>query len=338
MTAGFSRRQALKLGASALAAAAVVGPTAALAQQTVIRIGHVLAPTHQFQLGLELAAKAAEAATSGRVKIEVFPSSQLGTERDMNVAIRTGGIEGTLASPGGASVHLKELAILDAPYLFRDNAHWQAVVDGPIGEDWKKRIAEQSGVHIIGWFHRGTRHVLSRAAAYTTIADIHGQKVRVADLPPYPQVFQALGAIPTPIAFAEMYQALESGIVDGADAPLDTMLSQKLFEVSKFVNLIGWSFAAPGPILLSGSAWDALSPEDQTALVAAIKQGSQFVTDAFTNGEEDVKSKLVAAGMTLSTPTDLPAWEAAAASAIPALAESWGGDLGLYDKIRSVQG
>jgi tripartite ATP-independent transporter DctP family solute receptor len=338
MTAGFTRRQALKLGASALAAAAVVGPTAALAQQTVIRIGHVLAPTHQFQLGLELAAKAAEAATSGRVKIEVFPSSQLGTERDMNVAIRTGGIEATLASPGGASVHLKELAILDAPYLFRDNAHWQAVVDGPIGEDWKTRIAEQSGVHIIGWFHRGTRHVLSRAAAYATIADIHGQKVRVADLPPYPQVFQALGAIPTPIAFAEMYQALESGIVDGADAPLDTMLSQKLFEVSKFVNLIGWSFAAPGPILLSGSAWASLSPEDQTALVAAIKQGSQFVTDAFTNGEEDVKAKLVAAGMTLSTPTDLPAWEAAAASAIPALAESWGGDLALYDKIRSVQG
>lgn len=338
MTAGFTRRQALKLGASALAAAAVVGPTAALAQQSVIRIGHVLAPTHQFQLGLELAAKAAEAATSGRVKIEVFPSSQLGTERDMNVAIRTGGIEGTLASPGGASVHLKELAILDAPYLFRDNAHWQAVVDGPIGEDWKTRIAEQSGVHIIGWFHRGTRHVLSRAAAYTTIADIQGQKVRVADLPPYPQVFQALGAIPTPIAFAEMYQALESGIVDGADAPLDTMLSQKLFEVSKFVNLIGWSFAAPGPILLSDSAWSALSPEDQTALVAAIKEGSQFVTDAFTNGEEDVKSKLVAAGMTLSTPTDLPAWEAAAASAIPALAESWGGDPALYDKIRSVQG
>jgi TRAP-type C4-dicarboxylate transport system substrate-binding protein len=235
-------------------------------------------------------------------------------------------------------VHLKELAILDAPYLFRDNAHWQAVVDGPIGEAWKNRIVEQSGVRIIGWFHRGTRHVLSRAAAYNTIADIQGQKVRVADLPPYPQVFQAFGAIPTPIAFAEMYQALESGIVDGADAPLDTMLSQKLFEVSRFVNLIAWSFAAPGPILLADAAWSSLSAEDQAALVAAIQQGSQFVTDAFTNGEEDVKAKLIEAGMTLSTPTDLPAWEAAAAKAIPGLAESWGGDLALYDKIRSVQG
>lgn len=338
MTNALSRREALKLGASAIAISAIGLPTAALAQQTVLRIGHVLAPTHQFQLGLELAGKSVEAATAGRVKIEVFPSSQLGTERDMNVAIRTGGIEGTLASPGGASVHLKELAILDAPYLFRDNAHWQAVVDGPIGEEWKKKIVEQSGVHIVGWFHRGTRHVLSRAAAYNTIADIQGQKVRVADLPPYPQVFQAFGAIPTPIAFAEMYQALESGIVDGADAPLDTMLSQKLFEVSKFVNLIAWSFAAPGPILVSDAAWSALGAEDQAALVAAIRQGSQFVTDAFTNGEEEVKNKLIEAGMTLSTPTDLPAWQAAAAKAIPGLAESWGGDLALYDKIRSVQG
>ena len=337
MNTRFSRRQVLAYGSSALAAGAVMGPSLAFAQQSTIRIGHVLAPTHQFQLGLELAAKSVAAATGDRVKIEVFPSSQLGTERDMNVAIRTGGIEGTLASPGGASVHLKELAILDAPYLFRDNAHWQAVVEGPIGQDWQKRIVEQSGVHIIGWFHRGTRHVLSRNAAYNTIADIQGQKVRVADLPPYPQVFEAFGAIPTPIAFAEMYQALESGIVDGADAPLDTMLSQKLYEVAKFVNLIAWSFAAPGPILLADSAWQSLSADDQTALVAAIKEGSNLVTEAFTNGEADVKKQLTEAGMTLSTPTDLPAWEAAAAKAIPTLAASWGGDVSLYDKIRNVQ-
>lgn len=337
MSYKLSRRQALQFGASALAASAVMTPLRAFAQQTTLRIGHVLAPTHQFQHGLELAAKSAAAATSGRVNIEVFPSAQLGSERDMNVAVRTGGIEGLLASPGGASVHLKELAILDAPYLFRDNAHWQAVVDGPIGEDWKRRIVEQSGVHIIGWFHRGTRHVISRTAPYATIADIHNQKIRVADLPPYPQVFQGFGAIPTPIAFSEMYQALESGVVDGADAPLDTMLSQKLFEVTKFVNLIAWSFAAPGPILLSDMAWKQLSADDQAALVAAVKEGSALVTEAFTAGEEDVKRQLIANGMTLQTPTDLPAWEEAAAKAIPAIADSWGGDVSLYQKIRDYK-
>lgn len=337
MSQKFSRRQALQLGASALAASAMMAPGRAFAQQTILRIGHVLAPAHQFHLGLELAAKSAAAATSDRIKMEIFPSSQLGTERDMNVAIRTGGVDGLLASPGGASVHLKELAILDAPYLFRDNAHWQSVVDGPIGEDWKKKIVEQSGVHIVGWFHRGTRHVISRAAPYENLAAIQGQKIRVADLPPYPQVFQGFGAIPTPIAFAEMYQALESGIVDGADVPLDTILSQKLFEVSKFVNLIAWSFAAPGPILLSDAAWSQLSAEDQGALVAAIKEGTAFVTDAFTSGEAAVKEQLVAAGMTLSTPTDLPAWEAAAAAAIPTLADSWGGDVELYARIRDLK-
>jgi len=332
-----TRREALALGASAFAASSLLMSTRAFAQATTLRVGHVLAPTHQFHLGFELAAKSIATATSDRVTLEIFPSSQLGTERDMNVAIRTGGIDMLLGSPGGASVHLKELAILDAPYLFRDNAHWEAVVYGEIGEDWNERILEQSGVRIVGWFHRGTRHVISRTKPYETLAAMQGEKIRVADLPPYPQVFQGFGAVPTPIAFAEMYQALESGIVDGADVPLDTILSQKLFEVSKFVNLIAWSFAAPGPILIAESSWSQLSAEDQTALVAGIREGSAFVTDAFTAGEEDVKTQLTGLGMTLQTPTDLDAWKEAAAKAIPALAESWGGDAALYERIRDIQ-
>ena len=336
MVPSMTRRETLALGASAFAFA-ISSSTRVFAQETTLRAGHVLAPTHQFHLGLELAAKNLGEKTSGRVKMEVFPSSQLGTERDMNVAIRTGGVDMLLASPGGASVHLKELAILDAPYLFRDNAHWESVVYGPIGEEWKKKIAEQSKVHIVGWFHRGTRHVISRTTPYETLGAMAGQKIRVADLPPYPQVFQGFGAIPTPIAFSEMYSALESGIVDGADAPLDTILSQKLFEVSKFVNLIAWSFAAPGPILIGDAAWSQLSTVDQSALEAAIRDGSKLVTDAFTGGEENVKKQLAEAGMTLVTPTDLDAWREAAAKAIPTLADTWGGDVELYSRIRDAQ-
>lgn len=337
MTNNLTRRQALALAASALATSSLMMSTRAFAQATKLRVGHVLAPTHQFHLGFELAAKSIAAATANRVELEIFPSSQLGTERDMNVAIRTGGIDMLLASPGGASVHLKELAILDAPYLFRDNAHWESVVYGEIGEDWNKRMLEATGVRIIGWFHRGTRHVISRTKPYETLASMQGEKIRVADLPPYPQVFQGFGAVPTPIAFAEMYQALESGIVDGADVPLDTILSQKLFEVSKFVNLIAWSFAAPGPILIADSSWSQLSAEDQAALVAGIKEGSDYVTDAFTAGEEDVKTQLTGLGMTLQTPTDLDTWKAAAAKAIPVLADSWGGDAALYERIRDFR-
>ncbi len=328
-----SRRRVLALGAAALAAPALIGTRKAYAQ-TVLRCGHVLGPTHQFQAGLELAAERIAETSDGRVKMEVFPAAQLGSERDMNVAIRTGGIDMTLASPGGASVHLKELAILDAPYLFRDNAHWQGVVNGEIGQDWQRRILETSGVRIAGWFHRGTRHVISKAKPYDSLAAIAGQKVRVADLPPYPQVFQAFGAVPTPIPFAEMYQALESGVVEGADAPLDTILAQKLHEVATYVNLIAWSFGAPGPILIADASWQQLSEEDQAGLVAALAEASDLVTDRFTNDEEAVKAKLTEAGMTFVTPTDLEAWKAAAAAAVPALASTWGGDVDLYNRIR----
>lgn len=335
MTSRISRR-GLLMAAGAAGAAGIVAPSVLRAQEKVLRCGHVLAPTHQFHQGLELAAKEVAATTGGRVKMQVFPSSQLGTERDMNIAIRTGGVDMVLASPGGASVHLKELAVIDAPFLFKDNPHWQRVVYGPIGEGWRTKVADASKVRIAGWFHRGTRHVISRNAPYATLAAMKGQKVRVADLPPYPQVFRALGAVPTPIAFAEMYQALQSGVVDGADAPLDTILSQKLFEVSKYANLVAWSFAAPGPILISDPAWQGLQDGDRKALEAALRKASDFVTAAFTDGEESVKKQLVEKGMILVVPTDPDAWREAAAKSIPELASTWGGDAGLYDRIRSA--
>ena len=330
-----SRRGLLVLGAAAVGAPTLLFPPAGAQSAQTLRIGHVLAPSHQFHQGLELAAKKLAEDTGGRLKLQVFPSSQLGTERDMNIAIRTGAVDMLLASPGGASVHLKELAVLEAPYLFRDNAHWQAVVNGPIGEEWKKKIQATSKVHIVGWFHRGTRHVISKAKPYETIQAMARQKIRVADLPPYPQVFRAFGAVPTPIAFAEMYSALQSGIVDGADVPLDTIASQKLHEVSKYVNLIAWSFAAPGPILMSDAAFSQAGADGQKALQAAIAAGSDFVTNAFTAGDEAAKKQLVANGMVLNTPTDLPAWRAAAEKAIPELSATWGGDMAVYQRIRA---
>ena len=298
-----SRRHLLQAGgAAAMTGSGFLVSGQAHAQSQTLRLGHVLAPAHPFHQGLELAAKKLAEASNGRFKLQVFPSSQLGTERDMHIAIRTGGVDMLLGSPGGASVHVKELAILDAPYLFRNNAHWQSVVYGPVGEEWQRKAVANAKVHIMGWFHRGTRHVISRTKSYDTLGAMANQKIRVADLPPYPQVFRALGAVPTPIA--------------------------------KYINLVSWSFAAPGPILLSDAASAQLGTDGQRLLAAALREGSAFVTDAFTNGEEAMKKQAVSQGMVLNTPTDLPAWRAAGAKAIPDLASTWGGDVALYARIR----
>jgi TRAP-type transport system periplasmic protein len=325
------------LALGALAAMAVASTAAPALSQTVLKLGHVLAPTHQFHQGMELAAKAVAERTQGRVRIQVFPSSQLGTERDMHVAVRTGSVDMLLASPGGASVHLKEVAVLDAPFLFRDDPHWKAVVYGPMGEDWAQKMAKASGVQIVGWFHRGTRHVISKDKPYDTIGAMRNQKIRVADLPPYPQVFRALGAVPTPIAFAEMYSALQAGVVDGADVPLDTIQSQKLYEVSKYANLIAWSYAAPGLIVMSDQAFQKVSAEDRQVLKVALREGSDFIADAFVKGEEQVKKDIQKAGMTLVEPKDPAAWRQAAEKAIPELASTWGGDVALYNRIRDYK-
>jgi TRAP-type transport system periplasmic protein len=331
--ATLDRRQfALGTGGALLVAA--TGARAA----TTLKIGHVLAANHPFQKGLEKAAAELDRRTNGRVQLQIFPSSQLGSERDMHVAVRGGSVDMVLASPGGASVHLKELAVIDAPYLFRDDAHWRAVVYGPMGQDWEKKIVDASGVHIVGWFHRGTRHVVSKTKPFNTLADIKGQKIRVADFPPFPQVFKALGAVPTPIAFNEMYSALQSGIVEGADSPLDTILSMKLYETAKYVNLISWSYAAPGVIVMSDQAYKSLSEEDRKALVDSLRIGTDAIAEMFISGDEDTKKQLTANGMQIIIPTDLDAWrKAAAEQAIPDLARAWGGDVGLYARIRDYK-
>lgn len=316
------------------AVAAMSFSASANAQETTLKLGHVLAPSHQFHLGMELAADRLAESTDGRIKLEVFPSSQLGTERDMHVSIRTGGVDMLLASPGGASVHLPELAVLDAPYLFENDEHWQAVVYGEVGSEWEEMVVDSSGVHIVGWFPRGTRHVVTKGLPLNTLADIQNVKIRVADIPPYPQVFQAFGATPTPVAFAEMYSALQAGVVDGADIPLDTVLAQKLFEVSDHVNLIAWSYAAPGPILMSSGAYSNLSEDDQEHLREALREGTEFIARAFKDSEADVTAQLKEEGMTFVTPSDPEAWRDAAAAAIPDLADIWGGDADLYMRIR----
>lgn len=324
------------LFAGAVLAALSFGGSA-VAQDVTLKLGHVLAPSHQFHEGMLLAAEKLTELTDGRIALEVFPSSQLGTERDMHVSIRTGGVDMMLASPGGASVHLPELAVLDAPYLFESDPHWKAVVYGDVGAEWEGKIVSSSGVHIAGWFPRGTRHVVSKGIPLNTIDDIQNVKIRVADIAPYPQVFQAFGATPTPVAFAEMYSALQTGVVDGADAPLDTILAQKLHEVSDHVNLIAWSFAAPGPILMSSNAHAQLSEEDRAHLDEALKVGTDFITEAFAESQNAVTEELKEKGMTFVEPSDIGAWREAAASALPTLAELWGGDEALYIRIRDTQ-
>ncbi|MBL8838818.1 MAG: TRAP transporter substrate-binding protein [Alphaproteobacteria bacterium] len=334
-----SRRDVIRsgaLGAAVLAAPALFSRQAHAVE--TFKLGHVLAPTHQFHTGMELAARKLAETTDGRLRMEVYPSSQLGTERDMHVAVRTGAVDMLLASPGGASVHVREVAVLDAPYLFRDEEHWRKVVYGDVGRRWEQQAQTQANVLIVGWFPRGKRHVISRTRAYNTIAEIRGQKIRVADLPLYPTVFRAFGAVPTPIAFAEMYSALESGVVDGADAPLDSIPAMRLNEVARFLTLIEWSNAAPGPVLMSAAAWARVPAADRDRFKAAIREGTEMIARVFVEQEEQLKRDLAQRGMTVVTPTDMPAWrQAAAERAIPDLARVWGGDANLYGSIVNVR-
>jgi tripartite ATP-independent transporter DctP family solute receptor len=305
----------------------------------VFKLGHALAPTHPFHLGMTRTAEVIAERTKGAVKIEVFPSSQLGTDRDRIASIKTGGHDMDLQAPGGASVLLPELGVIDAPYLFRDDAHWRAVVKSSIVREWNERLVKEQGVRIVGWFFKGIRHVTTRNRPVNTINDIRGMKIRVADFPPFPQVYRAFGATPTPIAFAEMYQALATGTVDGADIPSESMLHQKLSEVSRYLNLIAWSYAAPGVVLVNERKYQIFLSADQKRIMAeAVEEGTELIFRLMRDGEADTLKKIEATGVRLVKPTDLPEWRKRALEvAVPELARTWGGDASLYSRLSAIK-
>ena len=283
----------LKVVASALAAMAVVGlSNTALAQESM-KISISIAQNSHQGIGIDTLAKEVEKRTGGRIKIQSFYSGSLGGERESIEAVQLGTQELTLTSTGPIPNFVPEARILDIPFLFRDKAHAQAVLDGPIGQDMLTKF-DSKGFKALAWAENGVRHMTNSKRAVNAPEDLKGLKMRTMENPVHVAAYKGFGIVPTPMAFPEVFTALQQGTVDGQENPLSVIMAAKFDQVQKYLTLTGHVYS-PAIFLMNKAAFDKLSAADKTAFLEAAKAGAKAnrarVAEDDTKGVAELRSK-----------------------------------------------
>jgi tripartite ATP-independent transporter DctP family solute receptor len=208
------------------------------AQQITLRMGHDQPVGSMYDEGHKMLKKLVEERSKGRIKADVFPAAQLGSEVAMVEGLRLGSIDVICANAPNAAAFIPELGLFSVAYLFKDIAHFDRVVNDPA---FAKRIDEiiaskNIGIKRIGFYAAGVRNIYSRKGSVAGPEDLKGVKIRVQNNPIEVKVWRAFGAIPTPMNFGEVYQALQSGVLDAAENGLAVIESNKHYEAAKFIT------------------------------------------------------------------------------------------------------
>ena len=218
---------ALTAVAGTLLALLIVAPAVA---QTTLKMNISVSQNSHYGAAVDAFAREVEKRTDGRYKVQNFYSGALGAERESVEALQLGTLDLTMTSTGPIPNFVPEVAILDIPFLFRDYAHARAVLDGPIGQDMLQRFPPK-GLVALAWGENGFRHMTNSKRQVILPDDLKGLKMRTMENPVHIQAYKQFGIIPTPMAFTEVFTALQQGTVDGQENPLSVISAAKLDQV-----------------------------------------------------------------------------------------------------------
>ena len=316
------------------AAASVFMPAiGARAQATVIRWGESLPATHPQVQMAERIAKEAREKSGGRIDVQIFPNSQLGSNNDMIESVSSGALTMTTDGAGAIANYLPQLSIVEAPYLWRDAAHLAKLAPAPIFASLNNGLVSKRGMRLLAVTYYGKRHLTSGTKAVRTPADMAGFKLRVPPVDTFRAMAEAWGAKATPIAFGELYLALSQNAVDGQENPLPTINSAKLYEVQKYL-ILTQHIITPRMPMVNEKLWTALSPADRDMLQAAIAAGAAWQDKELLAQEATLVDALKGRGMTVIEP-DVEAFRKPVLASVPAkFAEKWG--KGSWDTIAAL--
>lgn len=304
-----SRRGALALAISGLICG--MGLTGAAHAQTVMRISVSTAQNSHQGVAIDTFAKEVEKRTNGRYKIQTFYGGALGAEREAIEAVQLGTQELTWTSTGPIPNFVPEVKILDVPFLFKDYAHARAVLDGPIGQEMLKKF-ESKGFKALAWGENGFRHMTNNKRPINIPEDMKGLKMRTMENPVHIQAYKGFGIIPTPMAFTEVFTALQQGTVDGQENPLSVIVANKFDQVQKHLTLTGHVYS-PGVFLMNKAAFDKLSDADKQHFLEAAKVAAKANRDRVDADERTAVADLRAKGMQVVDKVDKSKFQAALA-------------------------
>jgi C4-dicarboxylate-binding protein DctP len=280
------RRQILKLSLGALAAAAAFGVTSAFAQAPiVIKFSHVVAADTPKGKASEFFKKRAEELTGGKVKVEVYANSTLYKDKEELEALQLGAVQmlaPSLAKFGPLGV--KEFEVFDLPYLFDDYAELHKVTQGPVGRQLLDKL-EPKGIKGLAYWDNGFK-VMSSNKPIRSAADFKGQKMRIQSSKVLEAQMRSLGVLPQVMAFSEVYQALQTGVVDGTENPPSNLYTQKMHEVQKFVNVSNHGYLGYA-VITNKKFWDGLPADVRGQLEKAMKEATDYANQIAKKDNDD---------------------------------------------------
>jgi len=313
---------------------ALAGPGAGPAlAQAPLKMNISLAQNSSYGVAVDAFAREVDERTQGRYKIQNFYSAALGAERESVEGVQLGTLDLTLTSTGPLPNFVPEVAILDIPFLFRDYGHARAVLDGPIGQDLLTKFPAKNLV-ALAWAENGFRHMTNSKHPVNGPEDLKGLKMRTMENPIHIQAYRQFGILPTPMAFTEVFTALQQGTVDGQENPLSVITSAKLDQVQKYLTLTGHVYS-PAVILMNKAKWDALSPADRQAFTAAAREAVKANRARIDDDERKAVADLRVKGMTVAENVDKAKFQAQLAPVYADFGKRFGQDN--IDRIRNYR-
>ncbi len=266
-----------------------------------LALGHTTADnetSHYHQGALRFKEKVEEE-TGGKVTIEIHPNGSLGGEREMTEAVQVGTLDMVFTSSGPIGNFAAKSNAFDFPFLFRDKAHAYAVLDGELGQEVNEQL-EEVGIKLLAWAENGFRNITNSTRPIINPEDMKGLKVRTMENQVHLAAFEAYGAAPTPMAFTELFSAMQQGVVDGQENPLAVIIPNNFFEVQKYLT-ISEHIYSPAPLLINKQLFDSFPPELQDIFMEAAAEMRDWERDFVTELNEEFIQKAIDEGMEIVT-------------------------------------
>lgn len=273
-------------------------------QERTIRWGHLNNTDHPVSFGVRKFAEVLAQKSGGKLKVREFAASQLGNEMQMQSAVRGGTQEVISASTTSLATVVKDFGLLDLPFIVSSTAQAESLILGPFGRDLIQTLPEKDMIGL-GYWGLGFRNVTNSIRPIAKVEDFQGLKLRVIPNPVYLETFRAFKANPVPMNFAELYTALETKTVDGQENPYSVTLSNKFFEVQKYVSSTNHTYTQ-NIITLSKKFWDRLSEAERALIGETYAETRDFQKDQTRIAAEKALEELKARGMQF---TDVTAGE-----------------------------
>ncbi|MHC2461106.1 TRAP transporter substrate-binding protein [Bradyrhizobium embrapense] len=295
--AGLNRRDVIKIGAGLGAVVATSAQTALAQSKAIFKASDVQPPGYPTVVATENLGKKLAAATNGRLSLQMFPSMQLGGEKETIEQTQIGAIQMLRVSAGSIGPIVDDINVVNMPFLFKNMAHAERMMDGPIGQELLDKITASTNAGLVAlcWMNSGARSLYNTKHAIKTIADIKGLKFRVIGNPIFIDMMNALGGNGVAMGYDQVFSALQTGVIDGAENNPPSYVFSNHYTAAKHFSLTE-HLIVPEVLVFSKRAWSALSADDQTLIKKLAREAQMEERGLWNTYEQQAMEKAKAAG------------------------------------------